>query len=367
MGKQKRIAYYITPHGLGHGVRSLEVIRQLLIIAKDLEIILVSDLPEFLLDNIEQKHLSIRKKRLDIGLVQRDSIQFDLDATLQVLEDLYHNRNVLLAEEARFLKTHGILAVVCDIPFLPFAAASQVDIPAIGISNFTWDWIYQAYISLDTRWSPLVDWIRKSYRKCNLFLQLPMHGDCSVCPNVQDVPLVTRFAKRNREETRSMLQLRSDQKVYLISFAYLELADTAQEKLQDIADAVFLYKHPLSYKLSNGICLDGFSLSFADVVAAVDGVITKPGYGIVSDCLANGTPMIYSDRGFFPEYEVLVREMVKHLTTVYIPSEDLYAGRWKTAIEQLEKEPRAVPSLSLNGAEVCAQTVLGIMGSELNY
>jgi len=361
MARQKRIAYYITPHGFGHAVRSVQVIRQLLDLAPDLEIVLVSDLPEFLLDGIKGSSLSIRKKRLDIGLVQRDSIQFDLDATRHILASLHHHRNALLAEEIHFLQTQEILAVVSDIPFIPFAAASRTGIPAIGISNFTWDWIYAAYGSSDPRWSPLVDWIRESYQKCDLFLQLPMHGDCSACPIVRDVPLVARQARRNREETRSILQLPPDQQVYLISFAYLELEEAAQKRVQDIAEAVFLYKHPLSYHFGNGICLDGLSLSFEDVVAAVDGVITKPGYGIVTDCLAHGTPIIYTDRGFFPEYDVLVREMAEHLATVYLSSQDLYAGLWKSAIERLDKGPRSVPALPLNGAEVCAQTILSFI------
>ncbi len=362
MAKQKRIAYYITPHGFGHAVRSVQVIRQLLELAPALEIAVVSDLPEFLLARIKGSSLSIRKKRLDIGLVQRDSIQFDLDATRRILASLHHHRNVLLAEEVHFLQTQGILAVVSDIPFIPLAAASRVGIPAIGISNFTWDWIYAAYASSDPRWSPLVDWIRKSYQKCDLFLQLPMHGDCSACPSVRDVPLVARQARRNREETRSILQLPPDQEVYLISFAYLELGEAAQKRVQDIAEAVFLYKHPLSYHFGNGICLDGLSLSFEDVVAAVDGVITKPGYGIVTDCLAHGTSIIYTDRGFFPEYDILVREMAEHLATVYLSSQDLYAGRWKSAIERLGgKEPRSVPALPFNGAEVCAQTILSFI------
>ncbi len=359
--KRRRLAYYITPHGFGHAVRSLQVIRQLRDLAPELEIIIVSDLPEFLLDQDKGKQLSVRKKRLDIGLVQLDSVQFDLEATLRILESFYHDRDILLAEEVYFLKSQGIHSVVCDIPFLPLAAASQVGIPAIGVSNFTWDWIYQAYASSDSRWTPLVDWISESYRHCDLFLQLPMHGDCSACPNIQDVPLVTRHAKRSREETRSILQLGLDQRVYLIAFAYLELKESSQKRVQEIAETVFLYKHPLSYNFGNGICLDGFFLTFEDVVAAVDGVITKPGYGIVADCLAHGTPMIYSDRGFFPEYDILVREISQHLATVYLPSEDLYAGRWKTAIEQLEEKPRVVPSLPLNGAEVCAQTILNFI------
>ncbi len=124
---------------------------------------------------------------------------------------------------------------------------------------------------------------------------------------------------------------------------------------------VFLYKHPLSFHFRNGICLDKFPLSYEDVVGAVDGVITKPGYGIVADCLAHGTPVIYTDRGFFAEYDILVREMAKQLTTVYLSSPDLYAGRWKSAIGQLQGQARVAPSLPCNGAEICAQTILDFL------
>jgi hypothetical protein len=354
----RRLAYYITPHGFGHAVRSIEVIRHLLVRAPALEIVIVSTLPEFLVKQSLGDSVSIRRKQLDIGLVQRDSIRFDLSATLDRLRSLHDHRDALVADEIHFLKTQEIQAVVCDIPYLPFAAASQAFIPAVGMGNFTWDWIYQAYASADSRWTPLVDWIRKSYHTCHLLLQLPMHGDCSACPTIQDVPLVARRAKREREETLKILGLPLDQKVYLISFGWLDLGETAQKRLEEITDAMFLFKHPLSFHFRNGICLDEYPLSYEDVVAAVDGVITKPGYGIVSDCLAHGTPVIYTDRGFFPEYDILVQEMAKHLTTVFISSEDLYAGKWEAAIGELERRPRVAPTIPCNGAEVCAETIL---------
>ncbi len=357
--RHKRLAYYVTPHGLGHAVRSLEVIRHLLEQAPGLEITLVSTLPEFIVEKNLQGLLAIRKKRLDVGLVQHDSLRFDLAATLNELESLYHDREALLVEEIEFFKTEKIQAIVCDIPFLPFTAASRWGIPAIGISNFTWDWIYQSYADSDPRWLPLVRWIQESLRACTLFLQLPMSGDCSACPAIQPVPLVARQAKKRPEEIRRILGIRSDQKAYLVSFAALELTDEAQDRLQGIIGSIFLYNRPLTFRFDRSRCLDDLdTISYADVVSAADGVITKPGYGIVADCLAHSTPMIYTDRGLFPEYAVLVREMEKHLATTYLPSQDLYSGRWESALGKLKDEPRRLPTVASNGARVCAQRIL---------
>jgi len=354
----KKIAYYITPHGFGHAVRSLEVIRTLMMLDQNLEVVIVSDLPQFLIEQNLHRPAMLRRKKLDIGLVQRDSLQFDLEATLGALTTLYHQRDQVIKAEVDFLLKHQVQAVVSDIPFLVFNASADCGLPGIGIGNFTWDWIYEAYQTKDDRWQPLVDWIKESYRKCNLFLQLPMHGDCSVCSPIQDVPLIARKTKRDRREIRATLGLGPEHKAYLISFYSLPLSADAMTRIESIEDCMFYYKHPLKYRLENGRSLDHFDLSYADAVAAMDGVITKPGYGIVADCMANRTPIIYSDRGFFPEYEILVAEIERNLGGVFLPSADLYAGRWEAAIRLLEEQSRKFTEINICGAKVCAEIIL---------
>lgn len=359
---QHTLAYYITPHGFGHAVRSLEVIRQLLASHENLDILVVTDLPQFLLDENVGRPLPQRRKRVDVGLVQKDSLQFDLEATRSSLEDLYGRRHSIVEEEIRFFREKRVQAIVCDIPFLPFEAAALYGIPALGMSNFTWDWIYQAYAQRDGRWHALVDWIRQSYEKCAHFLQLPMHGDCSACPRRQDVPLVARKVRRSRQETRRVLGCDEEQKAYLVAFADLRLDDTAQRRLEAMSETLFFYKKPLSFEFSNGRSLDAFSLPYTDVVAAMDGVITKPGYGIVSDCLVAGAPMVYTDRGFFPEYEILVQEMKRQLATVYLPSADLYVGEWEAALRNLEVLPVRHVRVDDDGAAVCAEVIWKVLG-----
>jgi hypothetical protein len=356
-----RLAYYITPHGLGHAVRSLEVIRHLLDLAPRLEVILVSALPQFIIRQNVPRPLALRERHLDVGLVQQDSLRFDLEATREALESLSRRHQTVVDEEIRFFGAEDIQGIVCDVPFLPFLAAARARIPAVGLGNFTWDWIYQGYAEGDRRWEPLVAWIREAYRRCPLFLQLPLHGDCSVCPTVRDMPLVARHARRTREQTRRILGLAEKQKAYLVSFQLLDLQADARRRLETMDDRLFLYKEPLRLPVRNGLALDHLDISYADAVAAVDGVITKPGYGIVADCLVHGTPVIYTDRGRFPEYEILVRALTAHLTTVYIPSEELYAGRWQEAIDNLERLPRRSSSLLANGAEACARVILDLL------
>jgi hypothetical protein len=352
------IAYYITPHGFGHAIRSLEVIRHLLAREAGLRITVVSDIPEFLVDQCVGRSLPFRRRRLDVGLVQKDSVRFDLEATQRALKLLLRNHDRLVAEEVRFLGEESIQGIVSDIAFLPFYAASHHGIPGIGLGNFTWDWIYQSYARSDSSWEPIIAWIREGYRRCGLLLQLPMHGDCSSCPRLLEVPLVARKAERQPAETLALLGCDPQQKPYLISFSELNLNGGALRMLERIDDAVFFFKHPLKLSFANGRSLDAFALSYPDVVAAMAGVITKPGYGIVSDCLANGVPMVYTDRGPFPEYDILVREIKRHLTNTYLPSPDLYAGSWAGALQEIARQPRRYSRIRNDGAAVCAEAIM---------
>jgi L-arabinokinase len=343
-------------------VRSLEIIRLLLSIQPGLDICIISDLPDFLIFQNVGRQLKVRHRKLDLGLVQKDSLRFDLGASLNALEKLKDRQEEIVTEEMEFLRSDGIQGIVSDIAFLPFLAASRLNLPSVGVSNFTWDWIYSSYLAEDKRWEPLVEWIRDAYRRCGLFLQLPMHGDCSACPVIENVPLVARKAMKAPEHTREILKHPQGYRAYLISFADLDLSQEAISRLESIPRAMFYFKRPLSFDLANGRCLDSFDISYQDVVAAMDAVITKPGYGIVSDCLANNTPMAFTERGPFPESPILLREIERHLPFASIPLAEFYRGEWQNALADLDRASGSPPNIRTDGALICAKRILERLG-----
>jgi UDP:flavonoid glycosyltransferase YjiC (YdhE family) len=108
--------------------------------------------------------------------------------------------------------------------------------------------------------------------------------------------------------------------------------------------------------------LDACGLGYPDLVGAVDVVVTKPGYGIVSDCIGAGTRLVYTDRGDFPEYPILVAGMAEHLPVAFVSNEDLRAGRIREAVESvLAREVPAPPDLT--GAERAAARILELAGT----
>jgi L-arabinokinase len=108
-----------------------------------------------------------------------------------------------------------------------------------------------------------------------------------------------------------------------------------------------------------GVTLDVFR--HADLVALADAVITKPGYGIVSECLANRIPVLYTSRGAFAEYAPLVDGLNRYGVCRFIENGDLRAGRWRDALDGLWGQPRTWSELPGDGADVAAEILEGIL------
>jgi len=116
---------------------------------------------------------------------------------------------------------------------------------------------------------------------------------------------------------------------------------------------------PPNLRRLEGEALAAVALGYIDLVGAADVVVSKPGYGIVSDCIGAGTRLVYTDRGDFPEYPILVREMGRYLPAVHVGNDDVRSGRLREAVERVLSLPLPTPP-DLSGAEVAARRLLEV-------
>ncbi len=79
----------------------------------------------------------------------------------------------------------------------------------------------------------------------------------------------------------------------------------------------------------------------------------------MSDAVGARTRLLYTERGDFPEYEVMVRELPRWLPCRHIASAGLKAGRLEPALSQVLAE-RWPPPGDASGAEVAAERLLAL-------
>ena len=341
-----RLVFYITGHGFGHASRTIEVINALLTIQPALEIYIRTSAPRWLFDLTVRGPFVYEACDCDPGMVQIDSLHLDEDASVARAVGFIRSFEDRVAREAARLAELTASLVVADIPARAIAAADGVAVPAIALGNFTWDWIYSAYPG--TR--EVLDVLSAAYSKADVALRLPMWGGFGAFPTIVDLPFIARHSRRTADETRTFLGLAAGTRVVLPSFGGhgLDGLDEAVNRLDgyDVISAVD----------ERHLYAEGFR--YEDLVRAADVVVSKPGYGIIAECLANDTALLYTDRGRFIEYDVLVAAMPRFLRCGYIGHEDLFAGRWQGHLDTILAQSAPAERPATNGAEVAARALL---------
>ena len=346
-----RIVFYISGHGLGHAVRAIEVMWALVRKRPDSRIVVRTSAPAWLFRRSAPTAIELHEVAVDTGMAQVDSLQLDEEGTAVEAARFYADFDRRADADARLLRERGAAVVVGDIPPLAFAAAARAAVPSVAIGNFTWDWIYNASPALQRLAPEVVPTIRSSYAQATTALRLPLHGGFDAMgPVTRDIPLIARRSGRERARVREILGVPTDRPVVLVSFGEYG-ADVPVEEIRRTAPFTILTppREPQG-------------LNYEDIVAASDVVVSKPGYGIVSDCVANGGALLYTSRGRFAEYDVFVREMPRYLRCRFVSQEDLRAGRWADAIEALLAQPRPPEQPRIDGADVAATQVLELAG-----
>jgi len=345
------IVYYISGHGFGHTTRSVELIKTIIAAEPRARIVIKTAAPGWFFNAIAGPTITLLPFDADTGVTQTDSLHIDEQESTRRAVAFYGRFDAIADREAAFLRSSGAALVLGDIPPLAHAAAARAGVKSIAVGNFTWDWIYGGYDSFTREAAGVVDVIRKAYALATRALRLPMHGGFEPMADVTiDIPFVARRSTRDPADTRRRLGVPDDRPFVLASFAAYGLAAPYEDIARD---------QRLTILSPPALLTDG--LFYQDAVAAADVVISKPGYGIVSECVANGTPLLYTSRGRFVEYDVFVTEMPRVLRCRFIPQDDLMAGRWRTHIDTLLKQPPPPERARIDGASVATAEILNLM------
>ena len=344
-------------------MRSNQVIRALREARPDLQIHVRSTAPNWLFHDAAFP-VSDTSISLDVGLVQPNSLEMDLQRTLQECQALHDALPKIMVQEINFIREEQVEVIIGDIPPACFEIAARAKIPSVAITNFTWDVIYDAYVDRYRDFSPLIAEMRAFYQKATHALTLPYPCDMSMFSNRQPIPWVTRVSRLTRERARREFNLPQSATIVLLSFGGMGLNSLPWERFTRLKQFFFVATGPARLSHGNLLVLSDAQPNYEDLLRGVDVIITKPGYGIVADVISHHVPMLYTDRGDFPEYPRLVEALDDCATAEYIPQSELLAGDVGPYLDRLLSKDPNWPNINLDGADVAAETVLTILESQ---
>lgn len=356
-----QLLFYISGHGYGHATRTSEILRALAQQQSSCGFQVRSNVPDRLFAGIDRTSFHQLPESLDPGVVEdADSLSIDVPATLKAIECFYDRRAAMVADEAAWARSHEISLIVADFPPLAGEIAVACGISCIGIGNFTWDWIYQPLFERDHR--HLQDWLRDGYRQMSCWLKLPFSHEANreLFPQVLDVPLVARRPRRTAAEVLKQLAIDpADRRPRVLLAMRGRIPPKARATAaQANPDMLFLHFEAEVAGQSNELAVTlGPDLAFPDVLNVCDAVVSKFGYGIVSECIAARKRLLCPPRLNFREDEIFVREGPGQLRLATISQADFRAGRWSPPLRRLLDQPIVEPTLPTDGAEACAREI----------
>ena len=360
----------MSGHGFGHAIRQIEIVNAVLAVPSPPRVIVRSSAPRWLFTRAIRGPFLLLPEDTDTGVVQIDSLRLDERATIEAAAAFYQDLPGRIAAEAALLRGQGARLVIADAPPIACAAARAAGVPAVVCANFTWDWIYEDYADAAPAGARVVSTVRELYAGAAAGWRLPMHGGFETVTPIVDLPFVARRSTRAPAEVRRILNLPVEGRLALVSFGGYGVSGLPLDRLDCLDGWSVVVTAPQAAvgRLPGSVLaiveeqIPERGLRYEDVVRAVDVVVTKPGYGIISDCLANDAAMLYTSRGRFAEYRVMVDQLPRVLRAGFLAMEDLLGGRWKAALEALHAAPPPPERPRTDGAAVAAALIARQLG-----
>ena len=103
-------------------------------------------------------------------------------------------------------------------------------------------------------------------------------------------------------------------------------------------------------------------MSFLDVLASCDAVVTKVGYGLFTEAAVNGKVVVYARRGDWPDEPYLIEWFHRNTRAREVGESALVSGQLREAVDELLTRPEK-PRVAATGAAEAAQIMLDVLAA----
>ncbi|MBE9221675.1 glycosyl transferase [Cyanobacterium stanieri LEGE 03274] len=345
----------ITNHGFGHCVRMASVAAAVQRINPEILLVMVTTAPRWLLESYIEGDFIYRPRAFDIGVIQRDSIQMDLGATLEKMNDFRQRQGQIVAGEVEFINLNGVSLIFADIPAMVTEIAKKAGIPCWMMSNFGWDFIYRPW---GDDFKPIVSWLESCYGQCDRLLRLPMHEEMSSFNHKEDMGLTGGNPRYLEQELRNKFNIhKPKEKTILLSFGGLGLQSIPYHNLALFPDWQFISFDKNAPDLPNLLKITDTYLRPVDFMPLCGRIMTKPGYSTFAEAMRLDLPLVVLDRLGFAETPLLMDGLKKYSYHQVLNNEQFFESDW-TFLKQELNPPLTNEKLRKNGTEMIAQEIV---------
>jgi len=336
-----RIVFYVSPHGYGHAARSAAIAEALRALDASVEIEFVTAVPRWFFEDSLSFRFDHTDKVTDIGLVQSNAIEEDIEATCEALELFWPPDESWLEDEVRRLRSVSTDRIVADISPLGLAVAERGRFSSVLVENFTWDWIYEHQTGATERLLQFSDQYRALYATVpDLVIQatpfcVARSGSLAAAP-------ISRRMRMSRAEIRERLSIAEDRPSILLTMGGLSWDYDFLDRLLERPEVFIVPGGAEETTVRRNLRLLPHRSEYfhPDLVGATDALVGKVGYSTLAEAYAARTRFAFLDRPGFAESRILPLWLQEQLPAIEITREEFENATWLDRIDRLLAEPR---------------------------
>ena len=344
-----------TNHGFGHAVRACSVGALVQKLYPEMLLILATSAPRWLLESYIPGDFIYRPQVFDVGVVQGDSLNMNLEVTLERLLNIISQQEKLIAQEVNYLQMNKVDLVLGDIPPLMCLIAKEADIPCWMMGNFGWDYIYRPWRGAFTE---VANWIRDCYAQSDRLFRLPLSEPMSAFSRVIDVGLTGGVPHYSQQEIRQQFEITKPyERTVLLTFGGLGLTKIPYENLEHFADWQFISFDREAPNVANLIKVTDPCYRPVDFMPICHRILTKPGFSTFAEAMRLGAAITSVDRQGFAETELLLTGLKNYSNHQIISIDQFFKGTWNFLDQPIQK-PIVGDDLDKRGTETIAKEII---------
>jgi len=309
----KTIAYYISDYGYGHATRSTAIIRELLKQNENVKIIICHSFAlGFLQESFRHEHsVTFREAATDVGYVLKEnSLEPDAKLLNNNVSSYVSEFSLKLTQETHFMKEENVSLVISDISPLGIASAAALNVPSLGLSNFTWYTAYEGLIE-----ERLLTFLHEQYNQMTYHFSLA----CSNEPHrgIEENQSFGFYSREldDYEVERIRKEIDPTGKSQIIYFGLgmkVDIGTLSELPIWQSPNCKFIVSSNVNVDHPNVYRIPKNAVETQHYVAAADLVLTKAGWATISEAVCAGVPLLITNRSSMKEDRHTIDYLVHH-------------------------------------------------------
>jgi hypothetical protein len=245
------------------------------------------------------------------------------------------------------------------VPYLSLAAAQQAEIPAVAMCCLNWAELYRHYAGETPEAKEIYQQMLDAYNSAAIFCKVQPTMQMVGLNNTQTIAPIAHLGYQRRDEIVHLLNLKSEIKLVVVGMGGINYR-LPMENWPTLPGVHWIVPTEWQIERQDMTRLAQLPLSFSDVLASCDAVLTKPGYGTFAEAACGGVPVLYVSRGDWPEQPFLLDWLSQYGVCREVQTKQLLNGQLADDLQALWSMSKPPISLA-NGAETVVKILAGLL------